>query len=157
MDLPPQQKYDSEKALFASIDAWARARGYAFVLRRSTKEKNGKSTITYACRAHHPPPEKDHPRKTTTRGTGCPFSVTAKESTDGSWNLKHRPNQECAVHNHGPSQHPSALPGSSTTRGPSQFEVAEVQASRAPSRCSQCRGIGHIMTSKACPLRYSDI
>lgn len=111
MDLPPQQNYDTQEALFTSINAWAKFRGYAFILRRSTKEKNGKYTITYACdRACHPPTEKDRQRKTTTRGTGCPFSVIAKESSDGSWTLKHRPNQEFSMHNHEPSQHPSAHP-----------------------------------------------
>ena len=85
MDLPPQQNYDSKEALFTSINAWAMARGYAFISRRSTKEKNGKYTITYACdRSCHQPTEKDHQRKTTTRGTGCPFSVIAKEAFEGS-------------------------------------------------------------------------
>ncbi|KAJ0130835.1 Catechol 1,2-dioxygenase [Fusarium oxysporum f. sp. albedinis] len=50
-------------------------------------------------------------RKTTTRGTGCPFSVLAKESLDKTtWSLQHRPDKEYPKHNHPPSQHPSAHP-----------------------------------------------
>lgn len=114
MDLPPQQNYDSKEALFISINTWAMARGYAFISRRSTKEKNGKHTITYACdRSCLPPTNKDEKhrqRKTTSRGTGCPFSVIGKEAFDGSWTLKHRPSQEFSLHNHEPSHHPSAHP-----------------------------------------------
>lgn len=66
MDLP-QQNYDSLEVLFTSISAWARARGYVFTILQSIKEKNGKSTITYACdQACLPPTQKDHQRKTTT-------------------------------------------------------------------------------------------
>ena len=94
-----------------SINTWARARGYAFISRRSTKEKNGKSTITYACdRACLPSTQKHHQRKTTTQGTGCPFSVIAKESFNGSWTLRHHPNREFSIHNHEQIQHPSAHP-----------------------------------------------
>ena len=51
MDLPPQQNYDSKEALFTSINAWAMARGYAFISRRSTKEKNGKLLRTVTDKA----------------------------------------------------------------------------------------------------------
>lgn len=111
MDLPPEQYYDSREALFVSINTWATTRGYAFIARRSTKEKNGKSTITYACdRSCLPPTLKARQRKTTTQGTGCPFLVIAKESSDGGWTLKHRPDQRFSIHNHERSQHPSAHP-----------------------------------------------
>lgn len=111
MDLPPEQYYDSREALFVSINTWATTRGYAFIARRSTKEKNGKSTITCACdRSCLSPALKERQRKTTTRGIGCPFSVIAKESSDGGWTLKHRPDRRFSVHNHERSQHPSAHP-----------------------------------------------
>ncbi|SRR6266566_6218711 len=52
----------------------------------------------------------------------------------------------------------SSLPRSSTRRKPSQFEVVEAQARhRAPSQCTRCGTVGHTRTSRACPLRYSDI
>ena len=41
--------------------------------------------------------------------TECPFSVLAKESSEG-WTLKHRYNVRYASHNHEPSLHPSAHP-----------------------------------------------
>ena len=41
--------------------------------------------------------------------TNCPFSILAKESSEG-WTLKHRPDQRFATHNHEPSQHPVAHP-----------------------------------------------
>ncbi|EED17401.1 Mutator-like element transposase, putative [Talaromyces stipitatus ATCC 10500] len=108
--LPPESIYDSREALFESINTWAAVRGYAFIARRSTKEKNGRSTITFACdRACIPPTPRERQRKTTTRGTSCPFSVIAKESGEG-WTLKHRPDQRFSIHNHEPSQCPSAHP-----------------------------------------------
>ena len=52
----------------------------------------------------------------------------------------------------------SALPTSSTQREPSQFEAVEAQPrARAPTTCSKCHAVGHIRTSRACPLRYSDV
>lgn len=111
MDLPPERYYDSREALFVSINTWAATRGYAFIVRRSSKARSGQSTVTYACdRACHPPASKERQRKTTTRGTSCLFSVTAKESVDGGWILKHRSDQRFSVHNHEPSQRPSAHP-----------------------------------------------
>ena len=77
-------------ALFKSINAWAETRGYAFTTGRSTKERSGKLTITYTCdrSCHSPDISKERHRKTTIRGTGCKFSVLAKESLDKSaWNL----------------------------------------------------------------------
>ena len=41
--------------------------------------------------------------------TNCPFSIIARESREG-WTLKHRPEVRFAIHNHKPSQHPSAHP-----------------------------------------------
>lgn len=47
--LPPERDYGSRDALFASINAWAATKGYAFSTGRSTKEKSGRQTITYIC------------------------------------------------------------------------------------------------------------
>ncbi len=110
--LPPEAIYDSRDALFRSINAWAAARGYAFSTGKSTKEKSGRVTVTYACDRvlRLPPTTRERQRKTTTRETGCPFSVLAKESPDNTWILKHRPDRRFSIHNHKPSQHPSAHP-----------------------------------------------
>ena len=111
--LPPEDEYESRSSLFKSINAWAEPRGYAFTTAKSTKERSGKQTITYACDRYSRPPSDalDRQRKTTTRGTGCPFSVLAKESLDKKiWTVRHRQDPRFAVHNHAPSQHPSAHP-----------------------------------------------
>ena len=110
--LPPEAIYESREALFRSINVWAAAKGYAFSTGKSTKEKSGRITVTYACDRVFlvPTTARERLRKTTTRGTGCPFSVLAKESPDNTWALKHRPDRCFSVHNHEPSHHPSAHP-----------------------------------------------
>jgi hypothetical protein len=111
--LPLERDYESRDALFASINEWAATKGYAFSTGRSTKEKSGRQTITYTCDRSCRPPSasRERQRRTTTRGTNCPFSVLAKESLDkGTWTLRHRPDKRFSVHNHEPSQHPSAHP-----------------------------------------------
>ena len=108
--LPPEREYDSQDALYKAINLWASTRGYAFITRRSTRKKN-RLLVTYACdRACRPPMPKERQRQTASRGTSCPFSVLARESSSGVWVLKHRPNSSFSVHNHEPSQHPSAHP-----------------------------------------------
>lgn len=111
--LPPEQEHQSRGDLFNAINEWAASRGYAFITGRSTFEKSGKLTITYMCdRSCRPPTSpQNRQRKTTTRGTGCQFSVLAKESRDKSrWTLRHRLDSRFSVHNHEPSSHRSAHP-----------------------------------------------
>ena len=112
--LPPEADYASRDALVTAINTWASTRGYAFITRKSTTKSSGKRVVTYACdRSWKPPTSTDieRKRKTTTRGTSCPFSVLAKESLDKTtWSLRHRPGKDCSKHNHPPSQHPSAHP-----------------------------------------------
>ncbi|EFZ03822.2 hypothetical protein MAA_00896 [Metarhizium robertsii ARSEF 23] len=111
--LPPEEKYESREGLFQSINAWAAPRGYAFINGRSTKERSGKQTITYTCdrRRNHPIIQRERRRKTTTRTTGCEFSVLGKESLDKTtWTVKHRSDKRFCVHNHDPSWDPTAHP-----------------------------------------------
>ena len=116
--LPPEAEYESRNALVAAINAWAAPRGYAFVTARSSKEKTsrgktGKLTVTYACDRHCRPPDPTIERilNTSTRGTLCEFSVTAKESYDKTtWTLKHRQETRFSIHNHEPSWYISAHP-----------------------------------------------
>jgi hypothetical protein len=127
--VPPEGDYESRDALVKSINAWAAPRGYAFVTGRSTKEKTGKQTITYKCdRACRPPSASiERQRKTTTRGTGCEFSVLAKQSLDrGTWTLRHRPDKRFSLHNHEPSQHPSAHPVHRTLSKEDKSKVASL-------------------------------
>ena len=110
--LPPEHDYETKDALSTSINAWATTRGYAFITGRSTKEKTGRQTITYTYDRSCRPPSvlRERQRKTTTRGTGCQFSVLAKETLDRTWTLWHRPDKRFSTYNHEPSQHPSAHP-----------------------------------------------
>ncbi|KJZ68317.1 hypothetical protein HIM_12292 [Hirsutella minnesotensis 3608] len=117
--LPPEGEFDSRDALFAAINAWAAPRGYAFTTGRSRKKAKGRPTVTYACdRAGRPGAHRgqgDKPmeqkRQTSTRITGCQFSINAKQDPEGAnWHVKHRPGSQFAVHNHEPSQHISAHP-----------------------------------------------
>lgn len=112
--LPPEAEYQSREELVTAINTWAAARGYAFITRKSTTKSSGRKIVTYACDRSwqlRVSVEKEPKRKTTTRGTGCPFSVLAKESLDKTtWYLQHRPDQRHSEHNHIPSPHPSAHP-----------------------------------------------
>jgi hypothetical protein len=47
-------------------------------------------------------------------------------------------------------------PASSTRREPSGFEIVQA-VKKAPSTCSRCHRVGHIMTSNTCPLKYSEL
>ncbi|KAL2126963.1 hypothetical protein VTI74DRAFT_11556 [Chaetomium olivicolor] len=110
--LPPEGIFETREALFESINAYAKPRGYAFITQRSIREKTGRLTIFYAYdRSRRLPssPERARQRKTTTRITNCLFSVLAKESSEG-WALKHRQDRRFTTHNHEPSLHPTAHP-----------------------------------------------
>jgi hypothetical protein len=46
----------------------------------------------------------------------------------------------------------------STRREPCAFEVIQATVRpKAQSKCSKCHTVGHIMTSKACPMRYEEL
>jgi hypothetical protein len=113
MPLPPEARYSSKEELYASIQAWAAQHHYAFVTGRSSKINNGpRVRITYTCDRYGLLPPENHPRKytharkrqTTTRKTGCQFSVIAIEHTDMEWELRYRPSIEYSLYNHPPSQ-----------------------------------------------------
>src|SRR5689334_12101855 len=118
--LPPEGQFDSRESLLASINAWAAPRGYAFTTGKSTRDpRSGRRTITFACDrggrpgAHTSKDQKpaERQRSTSSRITGCQFSINAKESLDKSyWYIKHRPGEEKSVHNHEPSLHITAHP-----------------------------------------------
>lgn len=246
--LPPERTFESKEDLFEFINAWAAPRGYAFTTKKSTRSRSGRQTVTYGCdRCFRPSSEsKPRQRKTSSRGTGCPFSILANELDRKIWVITHRPNKRFALHNHEPSSAPSSHPAHrklsseqtstliglansgtsvkniithmhksygtisteqdiynilaknrrdrcegqnstqalangnpqlllephcqidrivssstrpklSTMREPSAFEAVEAAArSRTLPTCSKCHTLGHIMTSRICPLRYSE-
>lgn len=111
--LPPEGIYESRESLFTAINSWAKPRGYAFTTGKSSKTPNGRVKIVYACDRNRLPPSNsiERIRRTSSRKTGCKFSVLAKQSLDGStWILSYRPDKECTKHNHPPSEDPSAHP-----------------------------------------------
>jgi hypothetical protein len=119
MPLPPEATYSSKEELYTSIQAWAAQHHYAFRIRRSTKINNGiRTKIFYSCDCYSPPLPTNHlqqslqarKRQTTTRKTGCQFSIVAVQCADTRWELRHRPGTEYSIHNHPPSQSISSYP-----------------------------------------------
>ena len=112
MPLPPLATYSSFDELKTSIQAFARENLYAFVVGRSRKLHRGnKRMVTYVCdRCGRIPSEnailrtaKARKRQTTTRKTGCEFSVNAVQLSSGDWELRYRPEAKHSIHNHLPS------------------------------------------------------
>ncbi len=129
MPLPPEAIYSSQKELYTSIQAWAAQYHYAFRIERSKKIHNGiRTKVLYSCdRAGRVPPQSSLHRKrqTATRKTGCQFSITAIERTDGQWELRYRPGVEYNIHNHPPSQSTSSHP---VHRKLSQVEINQARS-----------------------------
>ena len=134
MPLPPEATYSSKEELYTAIQAFAAQHHYAFSTSRSTKINNSTRTrILYNCDRYGPPPPINHPqrslqarkRETTTRKTGCQFSVTAVECSNTQWELRHRPGIQNSVHNHPPSQ--------STSSHPAHRKLAQAEINQARS------------------------
>ncbi|KAM5528545.1 hypothetical protein FOXYSP1_19026 [Fusarium oxysporum f. sp. phaseoli] len=135
--LPPERDYESRDALFQAINTWALPRGYAFTTGRSSRSTSGRQIVTYACDRWCRPPSasRDRQRKTTTRGTNCPFSIIAKESLDKTtWSLRHRPDRRFALHNHEPSQDPSAHPAHRKLSSKEKSTVASLANAGVPPK-----------------------
>ncbi|KAL2886392.1 mutator-like element transposase [Ceratocystis lukuohia] len=135
--LPPEGTYESRQALIAAANAWAKPRGYAFVTRRSKKTTTGRTKAVVACdrTQNLPDPSAIRKRRTSSRVTGCKFSVLAKESPDRhSWTLVHRPGKEYAQHNHPPSDDPSGHPTHRALRKEDRSKISDLVAAGAPPR-----------------------
>ncbi|RKK51097.1 hypothetical protein BFJ69_g17956 [Fusarium oxysporum] len=135
--LPPEGTYDSREALLLAINSWAKPRGYAFTTGKSSKTPNGRVKVVFACDRNKPPPSAsvERTRRTCSRGTGCKFSVLAKQSLGGnSWVLSHRPSQEYALHNHPPSEDPSAHPAHRQLKENDFKAISSLTASGAAPR-----------------------
>jgi hypothetical protein len=83
--LPPEGVYESRESLLAAINSWAKPRGYAFTTGKSTRTANGRIKVVYTYDRNKAPPNAsiERVRRTSSRRTGCKFSVLAKESLDG--------------------------------------------------------------------------
>ena len=123
MPLPPQAQYTSREALFEAIQAWAKPLGYAFTTGKSKRLEGSKRwKVYYTCDRSYQPPTRSRVRHTSSRGTGCQFSVVAIETQDKlTWELKHRPEYKFCTHNHDPSLGPAAHP--SHRRIPSSIQT----------------------------------
>ncbi len=119
MPLPPEAIYNSKEELYTSIQAWAAQHLYAFSIGRSKKIARGdRIKIVYNCDRYGPPPPENHSKHTlqarkqhtTTRKTGCQFSIVAIQRSTTEWELRHRPGVEYSIHNHSPSQSISSHP-----------------------------------------------
>lgn len=111
--LPSEGVYNSRESPLETINSWAKPRGYAFTTGKSSKTPNGRVKLVFACDRNKLPPSTsiERRRRTCSRGTGCKSSVLAKTSLDRtSCVLSHRPGQQYALHNHPPSEDPSAHP-----------------------------------------------
>ncbi|KAL7755655.1 hypothetical protein ACKLNR_014182 [Fusarium oxysporum f. sp. zingiberi] len=116
--LPPEGQYTSREELATAINAWAAPRGYAFISQRSTRSSTRRAIVPFICDRGGGPAAsaasatpKKRIRKTTSRRTGCLFSVIAKASLcETQWSLRHRPSPQFHQHNHPPSFGPVAHP-----------------------------------------------
>jgi hypothetical protein len=135
--LPPEGIYDSRESLLTAINSWAKPRGYAFTTGKSMKTPNGRVRVIFACDRNKQPPSAftERKRRTYTQGTGCKFSVLAKQSLDGaSWALTYRPSQEYTIHNHPPSQDPSAHPAHRKLSSEEQSTIASLANAGVPPK-----------------------
>lgn len=110
--LPPEREYSSRAELEAAINDWARPRGYAFRCLRSRLKGNKQHyRAIYTCDRSGEPPKRTAPRvrKTSSKKTGCQFSVIANQ-TAGGWALIHRQGAQYSEHNHEPSLDAMAHP-----------------------------------------------
>jgi hypothetical protein len=118
--IPPlEASFATFEELLASVNAWGLPRGYACVIGRSKRKgKCAFKKVLLSCDKGGTGKNRmlplDHPlrkRHTTSRKTGCPFSLYAIE-TATEWILKYRPDAICNTHNHPPSKgaidHPAA-------------------------------------------------
>src|SRR3982074_2106226 len=109
--LPPLATYPSKEALFEAIQSWSKLRGYAFTIGRSTRRKDGRQKVNYACDRCPPIRQQTQGiRRTQSRGTGCLFSIIAAETPTLEWEVRYRSEARFNTHNHPPSQSPAAHP-----------------------------------------------
>src|SRR5436190_21391091 len=114
MPLPPENFYTTEEEMWTSIQAWAAQHKYAFRVGRSKPIGGNRKKILYQCdRCGKLPVEnrpRDDPRRphdrirsTSSKKTGCMFSVNGIMVDAHHWEIRYRPDPKFSVHNHPPS------------------------------------------------------
>jgi hypothetical protein len=111
MPLPPVDFYTTQEELFNSIQAWAKQHKYAFRVGRWKPIGKHRKKYTYFCTCCGPKPIIDRPqndprrprdriRSTSTKKTGCEFSVCGVQVDDHHWEVRHREDAKFGLHNH---------------------------------------------------------
>jgi hypothetical protein len=89
--LPPLGTYPSKEALFEAIQSWSKPRGYTFTIGRTTRRKDRRQKVNYACDRYPPIRQQIQGlRKTQSRGIGCLFSIIAAETPTLEWEVRYR-------------------------------------------------------------------
>ena len=83
--LPPEGIFQSREELERDLAIWSAIYGFKFIIRRSTREKSLRLTITYSCNQFR---------------SGCRFAIKAKEQEGELWHLTHFRGAQYIEHNH---------------------------------------------------------
>jgi hypothetical protein len=111
MPLPPENSYTTKDKLFDAIQAWAKEYKYAFRIGRSKPLGKSRKKYTYFCTRCGETPIMDCPendprrphnriRSTSTKKTGCAFSVCGIQVDNNQWEVRHRLDAKFGLHNH---------------------------------------------------------
>jgi hypothetical protein len=125
MPLPLENFYATEEEMFQDIQAWAARYKYAFRRGRSKPIGKHRKKFLYQCDRCGPMPVENRPRDdprhpynriraTSSKKTGCEFSVSGVIVDAHHWEIRHRPDAKFSIHNHLPSH--SALAHASHRR-----------------------------------------
>jgi hypothetical protein len=107
MPLPPESVFSTREELAEYLKEWSATFNYGFRICRTRQKSPTRKVVIYECDRAGSPPSIDGPkeriRRVSSRKTQCKFSIKAVETATGSWEIRHRPDPQFAVHNHLPS------------------------------------------------------
>ena len=134
LEPPPTGAYPDVEALVQATNLHARDQGYAVVKQRSKRNKRGEPHKVYlGCDRGGKYRDKANPlgrsRDTSTRLTGCPFSLVGT-CREGQWHLDVR----CPGHNHAGSTIPAAHPRHRVLSTETQQAIANLSQAGAKPR-----------------------
>jgi hypothetical protein len=115
--LPPEGTFHSEEEVADMLHKWAMEHRFAFVKQRSrTKNKAGHKVTLWACDRYGEPPllpkhsNQPRQRRTSSRKTGCQFSINVVQISKDNFEIRHRPDKLHYCHNHILSHSPWSHP-----------------------------------------------